>query len=221
MKYFLHEYIICVYNIFGLALSSFTISQHFNSTDYKLQTNEHRTKYHSFRWQQIKPSSNHSSPFSSGVIFSKSLLESCTSSSSQIKAVGGRSSPFPNTNLSKGNSYFSSHPIKSYFSYRPRKQLASSPQSTILKVCLQQDQRLQFLLDPGGTPGLQVLIFLDPDKHFAFVPVLGTIEISWGWKRTDNFSPAWLCKRCQESPVAKGFAYSSQRVKIRGRLFFL
>merc|ERR1719350_640454 len=29
---------------------------------------------------------------------------------------------------------------------------------------------------------------------------MGTIEISWGWKRTANLSPPWLCKRCQESP---------------------
>ena len=33
------------------------------------------------------------------------------------------------------------------------------------------------------------------------IPVLGTIVTNWGWKRTASFSPAWLCKRCQESPV--------------------
>ena len=40
-----------------------------------------------------------SSPFSSGVIFSIRLFLSSTSSPSQMKAVGGKSSPFPKTNL--------------------------------------------------------------------------------------------------------------------------
>ena len=37
------------------------------------------------------------------------------------------------------------------------------------------------------------------------LPVLGTIVTKWGWNRTASFSPAWLCRRCQESPWQKFF----------------
>ena len=85
-----------------LLLSSSTISQHSNEhggtkVDKISQLPMTIDKY-------LKSQQSHSSPLSSGVIFSIRLFDSSTSSSSQMNAVGGRSSPFPKTNLCISNS---------------------------------------------------------------------------------------------------------------------
>ena len=56
------------------------------------------------------------------------------------------------------------------------------------------------------------------------IPVLGTIVTNWGWKRTASFSPAWLCKRCQESPVRLAwfkFSFAARIPDGVGRTFEL
>ena len=144
---------------------SFAISQHFRFTctrqswskvshaltKYTLPTNC-KNKHGIDKISQVLAitAHDHSSPLSSGVICSIRLFVSCTSSSSQMKAVGGRSSPFPKTNLQQMKlkaAHFTSLNRPTF-----------SPQSTILRACLQLDRRLQFLLDQGGKPGLVVNI---------------------------------------------------------------
>ena len=142
----------------------------------------------------------YSSPLSSGVICSMRLFDSSTSFSSQMNVVGGRSSPFPKTNLCISNSNFillerthlfsSVHNIESLSATRPMPPLPFGP---------------GWYTRPKSKSHKYLKVFNFSLSTTLIVPVLGTIEISCGWKRAANFSPAWLCKRCQESPgVTKG-----------------